>query len=229
MPVSAAGEPAEGGDPRRREGATGSRAKAPARDRRAPGDRLRFRRRDRRQRAAAPAGIPAGARRGRCRARARRTTSPAISATTMSGCSRRWRATAACAMDAIGASPRSSRARAIEAAGDAARPVRCCFPAPPTFIRAAAAAVPIAIASGALRHEIDEIIEAAGLRDLFTTIVASGDTPREQAVAGAVPAGVRAARSRRPAPRSTRGAVSRSRIRGGGSNRHAEPGYAVSA
>ena len=45
------------------------------------------------------------------------------------------------------------------------------------FIHAAAAAVPIAIASGALRHEIDEIIDAAGLSPLFTTIVAAGDTP----------------------------------------------------
>ena len=51
------------------------------------------------------------------------------------------------------------------------------FPGAAAFIRAAAAAVPIAIASGALRHEIAEIIESAGLEDLFTTIVASGDTP----------------------------------------------------
>ena len=44
----------------------------------------------------------------------------------------------------------------------------------------AAAAVPIAIASGALRHEIDEIIDAAGLAALFATIVASGDTPESK-------------------------------------------------
>lgn len=44
------------------------------------------------------------------------------------------------------------------------------------FIRASASAVPIAIASGALRHEIDEIVGAAGLAQLFTAIVASGDT-----------------------------------------------------
>jgi beta-phosphoglucomutase-like phosphatase (HAD superfamily) len=36
--------------------------------------------------------------------------------------------------------------------------------------------VPIAIASGALRHEIDEIIDAAGVANLFATIVAAGDT-----------------------------------------------------
>ena len=36
------------------------------------------------------------------------------------------------------------------------------FPGAADFVRAAAQAVPIAIASGALRHEIVEIIEAAG-------------------------------------------------------------------
>jgi beta-phosphoglucomutase len=50
------------------------------------------------------------------------------------------------------------------------------FPGAADFIRASAAAVPIAIASGALRHEIDEIVIAAGLAPLFSTIVASGDT-----------------------------------------------------
>lgn len=54
------------------------------------------------------------------------------------------------------------------------------FPGAAGFIRAAAAAVPIAIASGALRHEIVDIIEGAGLADLFTTIVASGDTPESK-------------------------------------------------
>ena len=54
------------------------------------------------------------------------------------------------------------------------------FPGAAAFIRAAAAVVPIAIASGALRHEIAEIIEGAGLEDLFTTIVASGDTPESK-------------------------------------------------
>jgi beta-phosphoglucomutase len=50
------------------------------------------------------------------------------------------------------------------------------FPGAVDFIRQAAAAVPIAIASGALRHEIDEILQAAGVDTLFRTIVASGDT-----------------------------------------------------
>ena len=54
------------------------------------------------------------------------------------------------------------------------------FPGAADFIVRAAAAVPIAIASGALRHEIDEIIEAAGLAGLFQTVVAAGDTPHSK-------------------------------------------------
>ena len=54
------------------------------------------------------------------------------------------------------------------------------FPGALAFIREAAAAVPIAIASGALRDEIDEIIDAAGVADLFATIVAAGDTPESK-------------------------------------------------
>jgi HAD superfamily hydrolase (TIGR01509 family) len=51
------------------------------------------------------------------------------------------------------------------------------FPGAPAFIRAAAAEVPVAIASGALRHEIVQILESAALNELFAAIVASGDTP----------------------------------------------------
>lgn len=51
------------------------------------------------------------------------------------------------------------------------------FPGAAEFIRSAAAEVPVAIASGALRHEIAEIVSAAGLSDCFSTIVAAGDTP----------------------------------------------------
>jgi beta-phosphoglucomutase len=54
------------------------------------------------------------------------------------------------------------------------------FPGATEFIREAAAAVPIAIASGAMRHEIDEVIDAAGISDLFSTIVAAGDTPQSK-------------------------------------------------
>jgi beta-phosphoglucomutase len=54
------------------------------------------------------------------------------------------------------------------------------FPGAAAFVRAAAAAVPVAIASGALRHEIDEIVGAAGLAPLFAAIVAAGDTPESK-------------------------------------------------
>jgi beta-phosphoglucomutase len=54
------------------------------------------------------------------------------------------------------------------------------FPGATEFIREAAASVPIAIASGAMRHEIDEVIDAAGVADLFATIVAAGDTPQSK-------------------------------------------------
>ena len=54
------------------------------------------------------------------------------------------------------------------------------FPGAAAFVRAAAAEVPIAIASGALRHEIVQIVEGAGLASLFATIVASGDTPESK-------------------------------------------------
>jgi len=54
------------------------------------------------------------------------------------------------------------------------------FPGAIDLIRAAAAVVPIAIASGAMRNEIDEVIDAAGVSDLFSTVVAAGDTPQSK-------------------------------------------------
>ncbi len=54
------------------------------------------------------------------------------------------------------------------------------FPGAGEFIRSAAASVPIGIASGALRHEIDEIVDGAGLAPLFAVIVAAGDTPHSK-------------------------------------------------
>ena len=54
------------------------------------------------------------------------------------------------------------------------------FPGAADFIRSAADAVPIAIASGALRHEIEEILDATRLRDHFVASVASGDTPQSK-------------------------------------------------
>ncbi|MDA1185755.1 MAG: HAD family phosphatase [Acidobacteria bacterium] len=54
------------------------------------------------------------------------------------------------------------------------------FPGAADFVRSAAAEVPIAIASGALRREIVEITNAAGIGNLFAVIVAAGDTPESK-------------------------------------------------
>ena len=62
----------------------------------------------------------------------------------------------------------------LTSAGDAL------FPGALEFIRTAAARIPVDIASGALRHEIDTILAAAGLASLFPVIVASGDTPQSK-------------------------------------------------
>ena len=49
------------------------------------------------------------------------------------------------------------------------------FPGVPAFVRGAAARVPLAIASGALRHEIELILAQAGLADCFAAIVSAED------------------------------------------------------
>jgi beta-phosphoglucomutase len=51
------------------------------------------------------------------------------------------------------------------------------FPGAAAFIRSAVdAAVPIAIASGALTHEIEDVLERAGLLELFPVIVGADQT-----------------------------------------------------
>ncbi|HJU41775.1 MAG TPA: HAD family phosphatase [Vicinamibacterales bacterium] len=69
---------------------------------------------------------------------------------------------------------KSDRYDELTAAGD------MLFPGAADFIRAAAAAVPIAIASGALTHEIEEILDRAGLRSLFPVIVGADQTERSK-------------------------------------------------
>ncbi len=54
------------------------------------------------------------------------------------------------------------------------------FPGAAAFIAAAAAVVPIAVASGALTHEIEEILERAGLLGLFGAIVGADQTERSK-------------------------------------------------
>lgn len=52
------------------------------------------------------------------------------------------------------------------------------FPGIPEFVREAASAYPLAIASGALRHEIEYILEDAGLRKEFLHITSAEDVTR---------------------------------------------------
>ncbi|HEY5626808.1 MAG TPA: HAD family phosphatase [Nitrospira sp.] len=52
---------------------------------------------------------------------------------------------------------------------------RVIFPGIPEFIREAAGTYPLAIASGALRHEIEYILEEAGLRKEFLHITSAED------------------------------------------------------
>ncbi|MEO7157642.1 MAG: HAD family phosphatase, partial [Vicinamibacterales bacterium] len=54
------------------------------------------------------------------------------------------------------------------------------FPGAADFIRTAAAAVPIAIASGALTHELEDVLQRAGLRSLFPVIVGADQTQRSK-------------------------------------------------
>jgi len=54
------------------------------------------------------------------------------------------------------------------------------YPGSADFIRAAAREVPIAIASGALTHEVEEILERTGLLSFFPVIVGADQTARSK-------------------------------------------------
>jgi beta-phosphoglucomutase len=54
------------------------------------------------------------------------------------------------------------------------------FPGAAEFIRAASAAVPVAIASGALTHEIEDVLDRTGLRECFPVIVGADQTERSK-------------------------------------------------
>jgi len=69
---------------------------------------------------------------------------------------------------------KGTRYDALAAAGE------MLFPGAAAFIRSAAAAVPIAIASGALTREIEEVLHRAGLRELFPVIVGADQTERSK-------------------------------------------------
>ncbi|MPY88358.1 MAG: HAD-IA family hydrolase [Luteitalea sp.] len=63
---------------------------------------------------------------------------------------------------------------------DVARDESVLFPNSAACVEQIAAAVPVAIASGALRDEIELMLEPTGLRKLFSVIVAADDTPRSK-------------------------------------------------
>ena len=52
------------------------------------------------------------------------------------------------------------------------------FPGAAAFIRTASAAVPVAIASGALTHEIEDVLDRAGLRAAFVAVVGADQCAR---------------------------------------------------
>jgi beta-phosphoglucomutase len=54
------------------------------------------------------------------------------------------------------------------------------FPGAAARLRALAEEWPLAVASGALREEIVQVLDRAGLTSCFVTIVAAGDTPRSK-------------------------------------------------
>ena len=54
------------------------------------------------------------------------------------------------------------------------------FPGAADCVRRVSAAVPVAIASGALGSEIEALLTTTGLRHHFKVVVASGDTPRSK-------------------------------------------------
>jgi beta-phosphoglucomutase len=54
------------------------------------------------------------------------------------------------------------------------------FPAAADCVRRAASQVPLAIASGALSHDIDLILSGTGLRDAFQVVVGAEQTPRSK-------------------------------------------------
>lgn len=69
---------------------------------------------------------------------------------------------------------KGARYEQLAAAGD------MLFPGAAAFIRAAARAVPIAIASGALTHEIEDVLDRTDLRSCFTAVIGAEQTERSK-------------------------------------------------
>ena len=109
------------------------------------------------------------------------------------------------------------------------RDVSVLFPGAAAAIRRAAAAVPIAIASGARGAEIRRVLERESLIGCFTRDRRRRRHAGQQAGARSVPARGGRCCGPRAAAGSPRPTASRSRTRGGASSRRAPPGCARSA
>ena len=175
VPLSAAGESAEDSDSRRRENEVGSQKWELRIKNGASRDRVRLRRRDREQRAAPLPRLSRRPRRRRRRADRARLLRAAISASTMSARSRRSAGSTA----PPGPARRSRElvARKAVRLEELERDVSVLFPGAADAIRRAAAALPIAIASGARGDEIRRVLTREQLIACFTAIVAAEDTP----------------------------------------------------
>jgi beta-phosphoglucomutase len=89
-------------------------------------------------------------------------------------------------------------ARKAERFLDAVRGGVPLFPGVAAFVRAAAARGPLAIASGALRREIELILDGVGLRSAFAAIVSAEDVQRGKPDPEAYVLALRALRRTRP-------------------------------
>jgi beta-phosphoglucomutase len=69
---------------------------------------------------------------------------------------------------------KAHRYEALAAAGE------MLFPGVREFVRAAAASVPLSIASGALTREIEDVLAQAGLRECFLAVVGADQTPKSK-------------------------------------------------
>ena len=69
---------------------------------------------------------------------------------------------------------KGERFEALSAAGE------MLFPGAAEFIRAASALIPVAIASGALTREIEDVLDRTGLRECFPVIVGADQTERSK-------------------------------------------------
>ena len=96
-------------------------------------------------------------------------------ATTMLACSRHWRATRGCGLSNGRIDELIARKTELFQRRAAAQHVL--FPGAAASVQAISAHCPVAIASGALREDIETILRSTQLVSIFSVIVAAGETP----------------------------------------------------